>query len=96
MKVYEPQIAAAVIAVGTFELWKVWNDCAPSISEVRNADKNDPAIRTQLFDADVTVGTLAVVIGAAFALISRDATALVLILVMFGVISFLHHYLLNQ
>jgi hypothetical protein len=96
MKLTETEVVASVVGLATFELWKVWNDSAPSISECRKSNRNDLEIRQQLYDADMVVGTLAVIIGTAFAVISKNMTVLILLVVMFGALSFLHHFLMNE
>lgn len=95
MNKLEPTAAVAVIGFATFELIKLWNDSTPSLKESRNAGRDDVAIRQQVFDADVLVGTLSVIIGVAYAVLTKDMTALIILLVMFGALSFYHHYLLN-
>lgn len=96
MQITEPQAAAAVVGFATFEIWKVWIDTAPSISQCRSAGPDDNVIRQQLYDADLTVGTLAVIIGTSFAVLTKNMTVLILLIVMFGALSFLHHYLVND
>lgn len=94
MAKYEPQAAAAVVGLAAFELWKVWGNNAPSLSQVRAAPPGDDTIRQQLMDADITVGSLALIIGGTFAVLTRDMTALIIMLVMFGLLSFFHHWVL--
>lgn len=94
MKALEPSAAAAVIGIAAFELWKAWGSNAPSLAECRSAAPDDLATRQQLLDANITVGGMAVVIGVSFAVLTRDMTALVLMLVMLGSLSFLHHWTL--
>ena len=91
---YEPQAAVAVVGLAAFELWKVWGSNAPSLAAVRAAPPGDDSIRQQLMDADITVGSLAVIIGVTFAILTKDMTALIIMLVMFGTLSFFHHWVL--
>lgn len=90
----EPNAAAAIIGVGAFEVWKAWNKTAPSIPECRDANTNSVALRQQLMDADVTVGGMALVIGGSMAVLMRDWTPVVLMLLVFGCLSFLHKWVL--
>jgi len=94
MQKWEPQAATAVVAVAAFELWKVWGNTAPTLAEVRTSDRNDDSIRQRLMDTDITVGSLAIIIGVTLAVLMRDATALILMLVIFGSLSFFHHWVL--
>ena len=95
MKKWEDSAAIAVVGVAAFELWKVWNSSAPTLAEVREADFTNINVRQRLMDSDITVGSLAVVIGVSLAVMTRDATALVLMLIIFGSLSFFHHWVLD-
>lgn len=94
MQKYEPQAAAAVVGLAAFELWKVWGSSAPSLADVRGAEPGDVGIRQRLMDADITVGSLAIIIGVTLAILMRDATALIIMIVIFGALSFFHHWVL--
>jgi hypothetical protein len=94
MQKYEPQAAAAVVGLAAFELWKVWGSTAPSLADVRGAVSGDDTIRQRLMDADITVGSLAIIIGVTLAILMRDATALIIMIVIFGSLSFFHHWVL--
>ena len=83
-----------VIGAAAFSLWEAWGRNAPSLSEVRGADPGDIAIRQRMLDANITVGSMAVIIGVSFAVLTRDVTALVIMLVVFGSVSFLHSWML--
>lgn len=86
---------ATVIGVAGFQLLQAWNNNAPSLSDLRAAVPSDVGIRQRLHDADFMVGGLAVILGVAFAVISHDSTALVVMLVIFGGVSLWHHSVLN-
>lgn len=88
----EIDAASALIGVAAFEVWKAWQATAPSLSEVRSADPNDISIQQRLLDSNITVGGMAVIIGAAFLAVTRDWTPLVLMLFVFGALSFFHHW----
>lgn len=92
---YEPQVAIAVVGVAGFQLLQAWNANAPSLSEIRSADPGNVSVRQKLMDADFMVGGLAVVLGVTFALLTRDLTALIVMLVMFGTVSAWHHAVMN-
>lgn len=95
MQKYEPQAAAAVVGLAAFELWKVWGNTAPSLADVRGVAPDDDTIRQRLMDADITVGSLAIIIGVTLAILMRDATALIIMMIIFGSLSFFHHWVLN-
>lgn len=94
MRKWEAEAAIAVVGLGAVELWKLWNTNAPSLSEVREAAPGDITIRQKLLDADVTVGSMALVIGATLAVLTHDTTALIIMLVIFASLSFLHHWIM--
>lgn len=90
----EPSVGAMVIGTAAFSLWEAWGRNAPALSDCREAEPDDISTRQALLDADITVGTMALVIGVSFAFLTRDETALLIMLVIFGSLSFLHHWTL--
>lgn len=94
MRKWEAEAAIAVVGLGAVELWKLWNTNAPSLSEVREAPPGDITVRQKLMDADVTVGSMALVIGVTLAVLTQDSTALIIMLVIFSSLSFLHHWIM--
>lgn len=95
MAKWEQQTAVAVVGLAGFELWKAWGNTAPTLSECRAVDRDDVALRQRLLDANITVGSLAIIIGVALAILTRDMTALILMMVIFGSLSFFHHWVLT-
>lgn len=96
MKQYETQAAAAVVGLAAFELIKVWQDTAPSIAECRASTPDNVGNRQKLFDADVVVGTLALAVGTAFAVLAKDYAVLIILIVTYGILSLTHHMLFNS
>lgn len=92
---WEPATAASVIGVAGFQLLQSWNANAPSLSDLRTASPDDVSTRQRLHDADFMVGGLSIILGVAFAVLAKDATALVVMLVIFGSVSMWHHMVLN-
>lgn len=92
---YSAEAATAVVGLAAFELWKAWGYNAPALSAVRAAPADDITIRQQLMDADITVGSLAVIIGVAMAILTKDMTALIILMVVFGALSFFHHWVMD-
>ena len=89
------EAATAVVGLAAFELWKAWGNNAPALSTVRSAPPGDITVRQQLMDADITVGSLAVIIGVAMAILTKDMTALIILMVVFGALSFFHHWVMD-
>jgi len=96
MKQWEPQAAAAIVGLAAFELWKAWGNNAPSLAELRKAAPGDIATTQQLSDANITVGSLALIIGVAFLILTRDFTVLLLLLAIFFALSWFHGATLNS
>jgi hypothetical protein len=88
---FSPEITASVIGLAAFQLWQSWRDVAPSFQELRQAPGDDFDTRQRLMDADLSVGSLALIIGIAFGILSHDYTALILMLVIFGTLSLWSH-----
>jgi hypothetical protein len=96
MKTWEPDVAAAVVGLACFQLWNTWNTNAPTLAELRAAPPGDSAIATRLSDAKLTVGSLAVIIGLAFLVLTRDMTVLLLLLAIFTALAWFHAAALNS
>lgn len=62
-----------------FELWKAWGDAAPSLAELRSATAADTDVHQQLLDAEMTVGSLAAIVGIAMWYLTGDPTVLLLL-----------------
>jgi hypothetical protein len=92
---YERDAAIGVIGLAGFQLLGAWNANAPSLSDLRSSHPGDTTTRQKLMDADFMVGGLAVILGTAFAVITKDMTALVLMISIFGSISLWCHSVLN-
>ena len=96
---YEPAVAAAVVGAAGWQLWSAWNTNAPSLAECRQAPPSEPeahlSVKQRLLDADLTVGSLALIIGVTFAVLSRDMSVLLIMVIIFGTLSLWHHSVLE-
>lgn len=95
MKTFEPQAAAAIVGLASYQLWQAWRDNAPTLHDVRSAAPGDISTKQRLLDAEITVGSLAVIIGLSFTALTRDPTVLLLLLAIFGALAFFHHWVLD-
>lgn len=95
MRNVEPSLAATVVGVAGYQLLQLWNANAPSLSDVRSAHPDDHSVRQRLHDADYLVGGLTVILGVTFAVLTRDTTALMVMLVIFGSVSLWWHSVMN-
>ncbi|MHB1357038.1 MAG: hypothetical protein ACYCZF_13805 [Anaerolineae bacterium] len=89
---YNPQIASSVLGLAGFVLLPLWQNTAPKLSDLRDTDASDNDSRRKLFDADILTGGIALTLGLAFAVMSKDYTPLLLMLIIFGFISIYYHY----
>ncbi len=87
MAKWEPGAAATVVGLASFQLYQAWNQNAPSLAECRSAEPGDITVKQKLVDADLTVGSVAIIVGVALAILTRDPTALILLMVIFGTLS---------
>lgn len=91
---FSTEAAVAVVSLAAFQLWQSWRDTAPSFEELRRQHSSDFDARQRLMDADLSVGSMAVLIGVTLAVLTRDFTALVLMLVIVGSLSLWSHQIL--
>lgn len=92
---YDAQVAVAVVGVAGFQLLQAWNTNAPSLTEIRQANPDDVSVRQRLMDASFMVGGLATILGIAFAIMTHDTTALIVMLVIFGSVATWFHSVMN-
>jgi len=92
---FDASTTATVIGLAGFQLLQAWNANAPSLAELRSAPPGDVSVKQKLMDADLMVGGLAVILGVTFAVLSHDSTALLVMIVIFGLVSGWHHSVLN-
>lgn len=84
---YEIPAAASLVGLAGFQVWDAWNKSAPSFRELRAAEPGDPAQLQALMDSTLGVGTLALGLGVAFSVLTKNATALFIMLGILGALS---------
>lgn len=84
-------LAIAVAGVAVFSLAELWQRTAPDLADLRGHQPGNLAASQRLVDADVVVGMVAVLGGTFIAVVTKDITALILILVTFGALSLYYH-----
>jgi hypothetical protein len=93
---YSHEAAIALVGMAGFQIWNAWNTNAPSIQECRKAEPGDASISQRMMDAEITVGSLALVIGVIFAVLTKDITAMIIMLGIFAALAWLHHWILDS
>jgi len=88
-------VVASVSALVLFEIWKAYENNAPSIADLRASDKSDLAMRQRLIDSDFTVGSIAIAVGVVFAIKAKDSSLLVIIAALLAALSFWRYEILE-
>lgn len=91
---WDKHAAIMLVGVAGFQVWDAWNKNAPTLQDVRKAPPGDDSIRQHMLDAEITVGSLAVILGLVFAVLTKDATALIVMVGIFTALVALHHWIL--
>lgn len=81
---YDLGAAATLMGMAGFQIWTAWNNSAPSFKELRKAEPGDISKKQELLDATLSVGTLALGLGIAFAVMTKDWTAIFIMLGVLG------------
>lgn len=92
----ETGAATAVVGLAAYQLWDAWNKNAPSLAELRAAGGHDLGTAQQLLDAEMTVGTLAGIIGLTFLALTGRWNVLLIMVLIFATLSLWHHAVLNS
>lgn len=95
MSRYETPAAVAVVGLAGFQLWDAWNKNAPTLAACRAAGPDDTGTAQQLLDASLTVGSLALIIGVTFAVLTRDLTVLLIMMCIMGTLALWHYQVLT-
>lgn len=84
-------VAAGLIGVAMWEIVKAYGSAAPSLTDLRRAETDDVDHRQRLLDADIMVGGLALIAGAAASWLMRSWVPVVLSALAFVWVSGWHH-----
>lgn len=88
-------LIASVSALIITEIWKAYENNAPSIADVRAADPDDLAMKQRLIDADFTIGSIGLAIGVIFAVKANDHTLIVIIAALLAALSWWRYEILE-
>lgn len=83
--------AAAIVLVGVWEVAKAYRTQAPSLSDLRESDRDNTASRQQLLDADFTVGGIAFLGAATIGFASKSWAPSMVIVLSFLWMSLYYH-----
>lgn len=85
---------SVLLGLAAFQLAGAWSATAPTLSDMRAASPGDIATRQRLLDADLSVGSLAVLIGAVIGILTKEWAALFVMVGVFGALSLWSHAIL--
>jgi len=88
-------IVASVSALVIFEVWKAYENNAPTLSDLRAATGDDLAIKQRLMDADFTVGSIALAIGVLFTIKAKDPSIIFITIGLLAALSWWRHEILE-
>lgn len=80
-------------AFGAYELAKSYRDMVPDLDELRNTSSDDTVMTTNLRDADVLLGGLALIAGATATMLSRSPVPALVVLAGYVWVAGFHHYI---
>lgn len=88
---HEHTAAAALVGLALWELARTYRETAPDLGDLRNGNRDDVEHRQRLLDADITVGGLALLVGATASWLTQSWLPLAIVALGFAWISGLHH-----
>ena len=80
-------VVASVTALVVFEMWKAYENNAPTLTELRHGDADDLSLRQRLQDANLSTFTIGFALGAIFSYKTNDPLPLALIIFVLGSLS---------
>lgn len=95
MSKYDVGTAATLVGLAGFQVWTAWNNSAPSFKELRDARPGDISTKQALMDSTLGVGTLALGLGITFAIMTKDYTAMLIMLGIIGALALWSYQILE-
>jgi hypothetical protein len=71
-------VVASVSALVVFEIWKAYENNAPSIEDLRAATPGDSVMKQRILDTDFTIGSIALAIGLLFTIKAKDSSIIII------------------
>lgn len=96
MATWERGAAAAVVGLACYEVASRYMDAAPSLAELYAGTADGGKVHAQLRGADLSVGSLALIVGISMYWLTKEWTVLGILFFAFGSLSIWHHLILNH
>jgi hypothetical protein len=96
MATLELDAAAGIVGLSFVQLFGMYRDTAPKLTDVRQAPAGDYSTRQMILDADILVGGLAVGIGVVMTLLTHNVYPAILMLAGFTMVSVYYHAVCNS
>lgn len=84
-------VAVGIAGLAVWSLYSNYTNTAPSLADLRTALPDETALRQQLLDCDVLVGSTALLAGGAVGYMTRSMVPVILVALAFAVVSYYHH-----
>jgi hypothetical protein len=87
--------AIGLISFAVLEVFRTYRDVAPSLTEVRTADKDDWTTKQRLVDANVMSGIIVVLMGVAGVILMNKRWPLLFLVITWAAVAG-YYYLVQQ
>lgn len=88
--------ATGVTGFAVVQLFAMYRETAPKLTDVRYAPEGDHTARQMVLDADILVGGLSILVGVSAAVLSRSWLPALLMFAGFTLISLYYHAVCNS
>ena len=88
-------VVASVAALVLFEIWKAYENNAPTISELRASLPGDTSMKQRLIDTDFSIGSIAIAVGILFSIKAKDPSIIYIILALLVSLSWWRYEILE-
>lgn len=83
----ETGAAGAIVGLSLVELFKMYKDTAPDLTDIRDAPAHDYGMRQKLMDTNILVGSMAILVGTAMSYLAGTIIPAALMLAGFTLIA---------
>ncbi len=88
-------LVASVSALVITEIWKAYENNAPTIAELRSAEPDSMVMKQRIIDSDYSIGSIALAIGVIFAIKANDHSLIVIIAALLAALSWWRYEILK-